>query len=63
VLLVEQRARAALDIAAWTSVLVSGATRMEGRPGELLDRQDFEELFLGAATSLSPAGGSEAQNR
>jgi hypothetical protein len=36
---------------------------MEGRPGELLDRQDFEELFLEAATSLSPAGGSEAQNR
>jgi ABC-type branched-subunit amino acid transport system ATPase component len=63
VLLVEQRARAALDIAAWTSVLVSGSTRMEGRPGELLDRQDFEELFLGAATSLSSAGGSEAQNR
>jgi branched-chain amino acid transport system ATP-binding protein len=63
VLLVEQRARAALDIAAWTSVLVSGSTRMEGRSGELLDRQDFEELFLGAATSLSSAGGSEANNR
>jgi len=61
VLLVEQRARAALDIAAWTSVLVSGSTRLEGRPGELLDRQDFEELFLGAATSLSSARGSEAK--
>ncbi len=59
VLLVEQRARAALDIAAWTSVLVSGSTRMEGRPGELLDRQDFEELFLGASTSLSSAGAAE----
>jgi hypothetical protein len=33
---------------------------MEGQPGELLDRQDFEELFLGAATSLSSASGSEA---
>jgi ABC-type branched-subunit amino acid transport system ATPase component len=60
VLLVEQRARAALEIAAYTSVLVSGSIRMEGRPGELLDRQDFEELFLGAATSLSSASGSEA---
>jgi ABC-type branched-subunit amino acid transport system ATPase component len=60
VLLVEQRARAALEIAAWTCVLVSGSTRLEGRPGELLDRQDFEELFLGAATSLSPSTGSEA---
>ncbi|HYM49597.1 MAG TPA: ABC transporter ATP-binding protein [Candidatus Limnocylindrales bacterium] len=49
VLLVEQRARAALGVAAWTVVLVSGATRLEGRPGELLERQDFEELFLGAA--------------
>jgi ABC-type branched-subunit amino acid transport system ATPase component len=60
VLLVEQRARAALEIAAWTYVLVSGSIRLEGRPGELLDRQDFEELFLGAATSLSPPPGSEA---
>jgi len=60
VLLVEQRARAALEIAAYTSVLVSGSIRMEGQPGELLDRQDFEELFLGAATSLSAASSSEA---
>ncbi len=63
VLLVEQRARAALDIAAWTCVLVSGSVRMEGRSGELLDRQDFEELFLGAATSLTAAGGLEARNQ
>jgi ABC-type branched-subunit amino acid transport system ATPase component len=48
VLLVEQRARAALEIANWTLVLVSGVTRLEGRPGELLERPDFEELFLGA---------------
>jgi ABC-type branched-subunit amino acid transport system ATPase component len=50
VLLVEQRARAALQVADWTSVLVSGATRLEGRPAELLERQDFEQLFLGAGT-------------
>jgi ABC-type branched-subunit amino acid transport system ATPase component len=48
VLLVEQRARAALEIASWTSVLVSGTTRLEGRPQDLLQREDFEELFLGA---------------
>jgi ABC-type branched-subunit amino acid transport system ATPase component len=53
VLLVEQRARAALKIADWTSVLVSGQTRLEGRPDELLRRQDFEELFLGAGTTLA----------
>ena len=69
VLLVEQRARAALEVAAWTLVLVSGATRLEGRPGELLGRQDFEELFLGAGsaptrpapTLPSPASGGGNQ--
>lgn len=48
VLLVEHRARAALEVANWTQVRVSGLTRREGRPGELRERPDFEELFLGA---------------
>jgi ABC-type branched-subunit amino acid transport system ATPase component len=48
VLLVEQRARAALEIADWTVVLVSGVNRLEGRPKDLLERSDFEALFLGA---------------
>jgi branched-chain amino acid transport system ATP-binding protein len=48
VLLVEQRARAALQIADWVVVLVSGVTRLEGRPRDLLERSDFEALFLGA---------------
>ncbi|MFI5283608.1 MAG: ABC transporter ATP-binding protein [Candidatus Dormibacterales bacterium] len=61
VLLVEQRARAALQIATWTSVLVSGTTRLEGRPDELLKRADFEELFLGAGTALSTANESEEE--
>jgi branched-chain amino acid transport system ATP-binding protein len=52
VLLVEQRARAALGIADWTLVLVSGTTRLEGRPGDLLERPDFEELFLGAGAPV-----------
>jgi ABC-type branched-subunit amino acid transport system ATPase component len=59
VLLVEQRARAAMEVATWTIVLVSGSTRLEGRPGELLGRQDFEGLFLGAATGQGPASDSE----
>ena len=59
VLLVEQRARAAMEVAAWTMVLVSGSTRLEGRPGELLGRQDFEGLFLGAATGHGPVSDSE----
>jgi ABC-type branched-subunit amino acid transport system ATPase component len=52
VLLVEQRARAALGIADWTLVLVSGMIRLEGRPGDLLERPDFEELFLGAGAPV-----------
>jgi branched-chain amino acid transport system ATP-binding protein len=48
VLLVEQRARAALQIANWVVVLVSGVVRLEGRPTDLLERSDFEALFLGA---------------
>jgi ABC-type branched-subunit amino acid transport system ATPase component len=59
VLLVEQRARAAMEVATWMIVLVSGSTRLEGRPGELLGRQDFEGLFLGAATGHGAPGGSE----
>jgi ABC-type branched-subunit amino acid transport system ATPase component len=52
VLLVEQRARAALGIADWTLVLVSGMISLEGRPGDLLERPDFEELFLGAGAPV-----------
>src|SRR5437763_14720510 len=59
VLLVEQRARAAMEIASWISVLVSGAIRLEGSPAELLQHQDFEELFLGASTSLASNGDAE----
>ena len=34
-----------------------GVTRLEGRPGELLERPDFEELFLGAGP-VPPTGTS-----
>jgi ABC-type branched-subunit amino acid transport system ATPase component len=61
VLLVEQRARAALQIADWTSVLVSGMVRLEGRPADLLEREDFEELFLGAGTSLADQDSNELE--
>ena len=56
VLLVEQRARAAMRVADWTMVLVSGTSRLEGRSEELLNRAYFEALFLGAADSPPPAG-------
>ncbi|OLB80722.1 MAG: hypothetical protein AUI15_41155 [Actinobacteria bacterium 13_2_20CM_2_66_6] len=62
VLLVEQRARAALEIASWTSVLVSGTTRLEGRPQDLLQREDFEELFLGAGPAKAAHESDEKEN-
>ncbi len=54
VLLVEQRAKAAMQIADWTMVMVSGANRLEGRSQDLLGRSDFEALFLGAKGTLPP---------
>lgn len=61
VLLVEQRARAALEVAAWAMVLAAGNTRLEGRPSDLIERQDFAELFLGAATSVARPINEEVQ--
>ena len=63
VLLVEQRARAAMQIADWTVVLVSGAVRLEGRPADLVARPDFEELFLGAGTTLGSTTETEMEDR
>jgi ABC-type branched-subunit amino acid transport system ATPase component len=57
VLLVEQRARAALEMADWAVVLVGGSTRLEGRPADLLARGDFADLFLGA----TPREGAQAR--
>jgi ABC-type branched-subunit amino acid transport system ATPase component len=51
VLLAEQRTCAAEGLADWTTVLVSGVTRPEGRPAELLARPDFDELFMGAGSA------------
>jgi len=45
-----------MQIADWTMVLVSGTSRLEGRPDELLGRSDFEALFLGATGSPPRAG-------
>ena len=56
VLLVEQRAKAAMQIADWTMIMVSGTNRLEGRPGELFGRTDFEALFFGAAGGPASEG-------
>ena len=47
VLIVEQRAKAVLEISDRTYVLTGGRMRMEGTPAELSGSADFVESFLG----------------
>ncbi len=56
VLIVEQRARAVLEISDRTYVLAGGRLRMEGSPEELAGSPEFVESFLGGtgAGSASP---------
>ncbi len=51
VLLVEQRARAALEIAAWAYVMVAGRVHVDGPAAGLLAREDIGDLFLGRAAA------------
>ncbi|HTR95882.1 MAG TPA: hypothetical protein VMI73_29465 [Trebonia sp.] len=59
VLVVEQRARAALAISDRTYVLAGGEVRMEGTPAGLLTSSAFVESFLGGTvTRLSSRQGN-----
>ena len=49
ILLVEQRAAAALEISDWAYVLVSGRTSLAGTSTELMAQGDFAQVFLGQA--------------
>jgi branched-chain amino acid transport system ATP-binding protein len=53
VLLVEQKARQAMEVADWTYVMVSGRTQLEGKPEALVARPDFADLMLGQALAGS----------
>jgi ABC-type branched-subunit amino acid transport system ATPase component len=61
VLLVEQRAKDALEISDWGHVMVSGEVRVAATGRELLARDDIGELFLGkaVASSVHSVKGSE----
>ena len=48
VLLVEQKASAALKISDWAYVMVSGTVRLAGSARDVLARQDFGEVYLGS---------------
>lgn len=56
VLLVEQKAIAAMKVSDWTYVMVSGAVRLAGPSASLRYRSDFAQLYLGveAAPSSQP---------
>lgn len=53
VLVVEQRARAVLEISDRTYVLGGGQVQMEGTPSELSSSSEFVESFLGGASRVS----------
>jgi ABC-type branched-subunit amino acid transport system ATPase component len=54
ILLVEQRASLALEAADWAYVLVAGRVRLSGDANEILDREDWGEVFLGRAAGGTP---------
>jgi ABC-type branched-subunit amino acid transport system ATPase component len=56
VLIVEQRAKAVLEISDHTYVLAGGRLRMEGSPAELATSPDFVASFLGGGPAGQPAG-------
>lgn len=56
VLVVEQRARAVLEISDHTYVLAGGRLRMAGSPGTLATSQQFVDSFLGGRSLGRPAG-------
>jgi branched-chain amino acid transport system ATP-binding protein len=62
ILLVEQKALQALEVADLAHVLVSGSTRLAGRSAELLARPDIREVFLGAVPDAEKRDGVTPQS-
>ncbi len=56
VLLVEQNVSLALDVAARGYVIASGEIQLSGTAEELRSAVDLEQVYLGSATDVSPAG-------
>ncbi len=54
VLLVEQKAMAALEISDWGYVLAGGATALSSSAAALLARPDLGEVFLGLGGAATP---------
>jgi ABC-type branched-subunit amino acid transport system ATPase component len=58
VLIVEQRAKAVLEISDRTYVLGGGQLRMEGSPSELAESPEFVDSFLGGRGPAVPGDGN-----
>jgi branched-chain amino acid transport system ATP-binding protein len=56
VLLVEQKAKQAMELADWTYVMVNGRVQIDGQSKDLLARPDFAELMLGQAPAAADIG-------
>jgi len=67
VLLVEQKAFEALGVSDWAYILVAGRIEISGPAGEILDRPDIREVFLGRSAGDAPhssaAGGLDSAPR
>jgi len=55
ILLVEQNARKALAIADYAYVLERGTIAVEGKGGDLLDREEITAAYLGESSATGPA--------
>jgi branched-chain amino acid transport system ATP-binding protein len=63
VLLVEQRAMAALEVADWSYVLASGRCVLSCAASELLTREDLGAVFLGNTRMRSSASNESSGER
>jgi ABC-type branched-subunit amino acid transport system ATPase component len=63
ILLVEQKALAALEISNWGYVLASGATALSSSASDLLARPDLGEVFLGLGAAAVAVSGDEEPAR
>ncbi len=60
VLIVEQKALAALGISDWAYVMAGGQVKVSARASELLARKDIGEVFLGRTTGEAAPNGTTA---
>lgn len=62
ILLVEQKAVAALGVSDWAYVLAGGVLRHSGPARALLDRPDFSDIFFGVAPEGAESGNASDSN-